>query len=310
MSLTRKKGWKADMLRLKHSMREFLAYAPINRMMLSGADILPGQVWKRRIPPALPHVLLKVSESQSVLLSDPLRCSVAKEIYWGGGQLQRPQDRNALSAAITLAKSASTFLDIGAYTGIFALAAARVNPRLQAYAYEIVGQNFDLLCQNVLLNELDEQVHPCLTAIAHERGEIRIPHAPSLGQLATSVDISGTFGDGARIPMQRLDDLHLDLRGPVVVKIDVEGFEMNVLDGGAAILEKHQPDIVCEVLRRSPRVPEMMETLRNLGYRWLHIQEGGYARRNKIVADKLRRDWLLTCKNDSDLDALGLNVID
>ncbi|MEL1251540.1 FkbM family methyltransferase [Aurantiacibacter gilvus] len=273
------------------------------------ARAMPG-TWQKRLPVNVPFSRLKVDGGDDVLLSKPHRCHVAQEVYWGDGQLDSPQDRNALSAALAFARGASTFLDIGSYTGLFALAAARANPDLQAYAYEIVGENYLLLWENVLQNDLGDRVHPQLVAVGGEDSEIRIPYAQSSGQLASSVDIGWSTDHGVRVPMKRLDDLHLNSPGPVALKIDVEGFEMEVFDGAMAFLEKHRPDMVCEVLRRAKRVPEMMELLGSLGYRWFHIREDGFARRENIVADKFRRDWMLSCKTDEELAELGLALID
>ncbi|MCB2085769.1 MAG: FkbM family methyltransferase [Sphingomonadaceae bacterium] len=294
---------------MKSILRKALTLRPISKLAVGIARVLPGS-WQKRLPVNVPLSRLKLDGGQEVSLAQPHRCHVAQEIFWGSGQLDSAQDRNALDAAIAFSRNAGTFLDIGSYTGLFALAVARVNPNLHAYAYEIVGENYLLLWENVLHNDLGDRVHPCLVAVGGEDGEIRIPYAQSSGQLASSVDIGWSTDHGVRVPMKRLDDLHLDSPGPVALKIDVEGFEMEVFDGAKAFLEKHRPDMVCEVLRRAKRVPEMMELLGGLGYRWFHIREEGFARRDTIVADKFRRDWVLTCKSDEELTALGLELID
>lgn len=292
---------------LKTAARAALVQPWVNSAFLPVAKALPGQ-WQKRLPVAKPLATLDLGEDGRIVLAEPDRCHVAQETYWGGGQLDNAQDRNALSAAIAFSRGAATFLDIGSYTGLFALAVARANPQLQSYAYEIVGENYLLLWKNVLHNDLGDRVHPCLVAVGGEDSEIRIPYAQSSGQLASSVDIGWSTDHGVRVPMKRLDDLHLDSPGPVAVKIDVEGFEMEIFDGAGEFLRKHRPDMVCEVLRRAQRVPEMMELLGSLGYRWFHIREEGFAIRDTIVADKHRRDWVLTCKSDDQLAALGLEL--
>ena len=294
---------------MKSILRKALTLRPISKLAVGIARVLPGS-WQKRLPVNVPLSRLKLDGGQEVSLAQPHRCHVAQEIFWGSGQLDSAQDRNALDAAIAFSRNAGTFLDIGSYTGLFALAVARVNPNLHAYAYEIVGENYLLLWENVLHNDLGDRVHRCLVAVRGEDGEIRITYASSSGELASSVDIGWSTDHGVRVPMKRLDDLHLDSPGPVALKIDVEGFEMEVFDGAKAFLEKHRPDMVCEVLRRAKRVPEMMELLGGLGYRWFHIREEGFARRDTIVADKFRRDWVLTCKSDEELTALGLELID
>lgn len=294
---------------LKSTARRLLTARPISRVAVGTARALPGN-WQKRLPVNVPESRLVLDSGASVSLAQPHRCHVAQEVFWGAGQLDSGQDRNALEAALAFSRDAATFLDIGSYTGLFALAAARSNPGLQAYAYEIVGENFLLLWENTLRNDLGDRVHPRLVAIGGEDGEIRIPYNQSDGQLASSVDIGWSTDHGVRVPVKRLDDLHLDSPGPVAVKIDVEGFEMEVFDGAHEFLAHHKPDMVCEVLRRAKRVPEMMKLLESLGYRWFHIREDGFARRETIVADKHRRDWMFTCRSDEEIAALGLELID
>ncbi|MCR2834405.1 FkbM family methyltransferase [Parerythrobacter lacustris] len=293
---------------MKSAVRRALVQPWINALARPAAKALPLH-WRSRLPVNVPLVTLSLDKDRAIVLAQPHRCHVAQELYWGEGELQTAQDRHALKAALAFSRDAAIFLDIGSYTGLFALVVARANPAIHSYAYEIVGENYLLLWENVLHNDLGDRVHPRLVAVGGEDGEIRIPYAQSSGQLASSVDIGWSTDHGVRVPMRRLDDLHLDSAGPVALKIDVEGFEMEVFDGAQAFLAKHRPDMVCEVLRRAKRVPEMMELLGGLGYRWFHIREDGFARRDTIVADKVRRDWLLTCKTDAELEALGLELV-
>lgn len=295
---------------LKSGMRSALVNPWINAAVLPVAKALPGDSWQKRLPVAKPLSELDLGKDGKVFLAQPDRCHVAQEIYWGEGQLDSGQDKLALEAALAFSREATVFLDIGSYTGLFALAAARTNPKLQSYAYEIVGENFLLLSENILHNDLAARVEARLVAVGGEDGEIKIPYAQSTGQLASSVDISWSTDHGVTVPMRRLDDMHMDHEGSVAFKIDVEGFEMEVFDGAKKFLAKYKPDMVCEVLRRAKRVPEMMELLGGLGYRWFHIRENGFARRDTITADKHRRDWMMSCKSDEELTAMGLTLID
>lgn len=295
---------------IKSGLRNALSNPFVGSIILPIAEALPASAWQKRLPVAKPLSELDLDPDHAIVLARPDRCHVAQEVYWGKGQLDTGQDQWALKAAVAFAKQSAIFLDIGSYTGLFALAAARVNPKLQSFAYEIVGENYVLLSQNILLNDLAARVEARLVAVGGESGEIKIPYNQSNGQLASSVDISWSTDHGITVPMRRLDDLHLEHEGPVALKIDVEGFEMEIFDGARQFLAKHKPDMVCEVLRRANRVPEMMEMLSALGYRWFHIREDGFARRDEIAADKHRRDWMLSCKTDAELAAMGLPLID
>lgn len=68
------------------------------------------------------------------------------------------------------------------------------------------------------------------------------------------------------VPMQRLDDLHLDDVG--LVKIDVEGHELAVLRGAVDTLSRNRPTIVVEAEDRhhANAVAEITALLTELGY--------------------------------------------
>jgi FkbM family methyltransferase len=270
---------------------------------------MPWLKWRHRLPVVGAEGLLYLVPFGSVRLFHPDRCGVARELFWHDGILASPQDRHALAGALAFARKARTFLDVGAYTGLFALAAARVNPTLKGFAYEIVGENYLILIENILRNDLVGRVEPRLTGVAAAAGQMTLPFSMNVGALASSVALDWSNDQGIRVPLETLDDLHLDARGPVAMKIDVEGFEMEVFDGGRRFLERHRPDMVCEVLRRAKRVGEMRDLLGGLGYRFLHITAHGFAPRQEIVADKHQRDWLFTTRDDDELRSLGIPVL-
>jgi FkbM family methyltransferase len=293
---------------LRQIARTVVLSQPLNRVLEATLRHVPNVAWRGRIPVRDGDGVAELGDGARVILSDPWRCHVARELFWHDGELGTAQDRLAFQVAVALAREAKTFLDVGAYTGLFALAAARVNPQLKAFAYEIVGENFLLLWRNVMLNDLVARVVPRFAAVGAAAGEMKLPIEMKTGALASSVALDWRAESGVSVPIETLDHLHADIAGPVAMKIDVEGFEMEVMDGATMLLQRHKPDIVCEVLRRAKRVDDMMRVFGALGYRWLHITEHGLVPRERILADKLRRDWLLTVKTDAELDRLGLKL--
>lgn len=59
--------------------------------------------------------------------------------------------------------------------------------------------------------------------------------------------------------IRRLDDLNL---APFFIKLDVQGYEYEVIRGGAATIESHEPVLLIE----SPPEPEISTYLKRLGY--------------------------------------------
>jgi FkbM family methyltransferase len=135
------------------------------------------------------------------------------------------------------------FVDVGASIGFITVRAARRAQRV--IAVEPHPVRFDYLRRNVALNQLTNVT--CIhCALGSEEGVVTLfDIEPTLGP--HPLDVSTTPGRGERyeVPVRRLDDLvDDDVR---VVKIDVEGDELNVLDGAVHLLEK-KPTLVVECL--------------------------------------------------------------
>ena len=151
------------------------------------------------------------------------KCQIAQELFWHRGRLASPADCHALAAAIACSRRATAFFDIGAYTGLFALAAGRVNPAIRCYAYEIFPENFLTLYDNVIRNNLVASVEPRLCGVADKAGTLRMPVSTALGLLPSSFAIDWKFSEGVDVPLRTLDELHADVAGPAVIKIDEVG---------------------------------------------------------------------------------------
>jgi len=291
----------------KALLRRALLLPYVNTAVVAALRALPDYPWKSRVPVA-GRARLRLDDGGSIELLRAERCHVAKEIFWGRGTLGTPAERLALDLAVRLSVDAALFLDIGAYTGLFALAVARRNPALVAHAYEIVGDNFLLLWENVMHNDLVGRVEPHLVALGGERGAIHVPPSMGAGTLASSVALDSSSPGGVRIPVDTLDALYAGFEGRVVVKIDVEGFEWDIFQGGERFIERNRPDIVCEVLRRATHVADMEAFLRRVGYRVYHISDAGLREAERIVAVKLERDWLFSTRTPQELRELGFPI--
>jgi FkbM family methyltransferase len=289
---------------IKPLARYVLTRPPINNLLVGVLDILPNNPWRARVPVVGKAAPIKMGERIVGKMRNASRCDVARELYWGRGNLHHPADRIALSCAVELAKEAELFIDVGAYTGLFSLATTLVNRNLNAVAYEIVPENFQLLCENIIANDLICRIEPRMCGVGREPDTIKVPPSLGAGLLASSVTLNVAATDGVSIPVKPLDELHDDFLGRAVIKIDVECFEWPVLQGAEHFIQRNKPDIICEVLRRAPDIPSIESFMRSYGYRIFHITATGLQEVDKIVPDKSERDWLLTCRGGADVERL------
>ncbi len=140
----------------------------------------------------------------------------------------------------------SLVLDIGANLGEYTVLAARsTGDRGHVIAYEPNPGARDRLARNVEVNGFSNvRVSP--EALSSEDGEatLRVPHDESgLGTLRM-----GVYGSEYRVQMRRLDGLmsELDVQRLGVVKVDVEGLELQVFQGAQQTIARAKPVILYE----------------------------------------------------------------
>lgn len=232
---------------LKPMVASVLGSRTLNPLVRSVAGIIPAAIG-RRLPLNLEYVDYHLSNGETVRLLDPLRDIFARDIYWG----LAPAEIHKLRYLEEAAKAAKSFLDIGAYAGMYALIAARANPQLKVIAYEIVPENYLLTVRNIIANNMVDRVEARLLGIGEAPGWLRLPPAMKAASNLCSVSLGATFQDGIEVPVSTLDLETERMEGPFLLKIDVEGFESQVIAGGSAFIEREHPTMICEILPGDP----------------------------------------------------------
>lgn len=152
-----------------------------------------------------------------------------------------------------------TFVDVGAHIGYYSLLAAHVVGHSgRVLAFEPSPDNFTLLKENIRLNGLSETIHAENAALASQRGEIDLYlstyNSGDHRIYPTTSDDDAIFNAGARRPSVRVPAITLDeylnqqdISQIDVVKIDVQGAEMEVLLGmRETFLRSSQPLLFIE----------------------------------------------------------------
>jgi FkbM family methyltransferase len=142
-------------------------------------------------------------------------------------------------------------LDIGANIGAITVAMAKaVGASGKIHAYEPQSLMFSYLVSNVLLNDL-RNVETVRAVVGETAGEetFNIPDSVNGDELLNYGAVSTVeprFGAGASetVPRIRLDDLGVERVR--LIKIDVEGAELAVLQGAASLLERCSPIVYFE----------------------------------------------------------------
>jgi FkbM family methyltransferase len=143
----------------------------------------------------------------------------------------------------------ATVLDVGANIGLYSVVAAqRIGDSGIVYAFEPVPENVAYLRKNLELNGVADRVAVQEVAVGEADGELEI--FLSDRQIGTHSAAKATIGVGTsvKVPMRSVDAFvansgisHID-----VVKVDVEGYDGQVLQGALQTLRRHKPVLFIE----------------------------------------------------------------
>jgi FkbM family methyltransferase len=180
-----------------------------------------------------------------------------------------------------LIKENSIVLDIGANIGTVALRAAAIAKKGHVYAFEPDTGNYNSLRFNIDLNSF-ENITPVKKAIGATPQQSKLfkvnRYNTGMNRILSSSD---GFRDFEWISVVTLDEeiARLKLDRIDLIKIDVEGYELNVLQGARLVIEKFHPLIVIEVIEvnlknNGQTSAEVIQFLKGLGYSFIDLKTG------------------------------------
>jgi FkbM family methyltransferase len=178
-------------------------------------------------------------------------------------------------------------IDVGANIGYTAsLLSKRAGKRGEVMAFEPNPRALELLSINAdritgRAGWAPIRVYPFGLSSRAEELNLVVPKDPAhLGSATFDARHTHEEGETRRVPVASLDDVISSDRRVGLMKIDVEGFEFNVLRGAQVLLEERVRDIVFEETANPPTpVIRLLETagfaVRALGRSVLGLRVGG-----------------------------------
>jgi FkbM family methyltransferase len=144
------------------------------------------------------------------------------------------QEFNDMSFLLHVLRPGDTFVDIGANVGTYTILAAK-NAGAHVIAFEPIPSTFEKLQRNVAANRVNEIVDLRCCGVGDKAGTLHFTSSrDSMNRVLQDHELA-QHADVMDIPTGTLDELLKDQQ-PVLIKIDVEGFEWPVLVGAGAIL--------------------------------------------------------------------------
>jgi FkbM family methyltransferase len=172
-------------------------------------------------------------------------------------------------------------LDVGGNIGQTALIAAKRATHGSVYVFEPSSNNYERLISNINLNQF-KNVNTIHAAVSNQIEPLKIykPRTYNSGAISAYPDVDWE-ADVEIVPCVRLDDYKFSRVD--VIKLDVEGAELDVLEGAKTLIHQLRPHVLMEVtvsiLNRAQRsVDEIFQFWKEMGYCIFLIDKYGNTR--------------------------------
>ncbi len=168
--------------------------------------------------------------------------------------------------------------DVGAFQGILTLFFA--SHAAQVIAYEPNEVNHARLMENIRLNKLTNVSVRKLAVGSHARSGTLTYNKSMAGGGSVEAHAAGTVAQRVEITTLDIDIAAASLPVPDLIKIDIEGWELEALEGARATLATHHPALFLEMhgetMREKKRkATAIVEFLCDAGYTdILHVETG------------------------------------
>lgn len=189
-----------------------------------------------------PHVVPFVNNTRLVACSG--MSGATMNIYTGLADIH---DGGLL---LHLLRKGDLFVDAGANVGSYTvLASGAIGAN--SVTIEPVPSTFKNLQRNLDENRITSLVEAHNIGLSRENGQLRFTSdADASNKVITDPAWSGSSID---VPVRRLDDV-LDGRAPVLIKLDVEGWESEVLAGASRVLQ--MPQLLALIVEMNSSSPD------------------------------------------------------
>lgn len=221
-----------------------------------------------------------------------LKDDISRHLYYWGYE---GYELGTVNLFRKLAQEKSCIFDVGANIGYYTLLAGmHLIKNQRVYAFEPNPKVFHVLQHNTELNSL-VSIRLAPIAMSDLDGEVYFYLPPEDAQSNGSL-VPGFIGGQRPVKVEsiRFDTycVRENITKVDLIKVDVEGAELKVLQGMGSLMDRWLPDIICEVLE--PFDVEIDEFFAQRPYRKFIIEDNGLRETSSIRAHPHFRDYYLS----------------
>ena len=164
-------------------------------------------------------------------------------------------------------KKDDVILDLGAYNSMFAIYSSKyIGSKGKAYVFEPNPKNFNTIKKNIRINKI-KNIIPIKGGLWNKKDILEMSDNDSESSIVLE-----TKGKKMRVPVDTLDNFvqKNNLQRIDFIKMDVEGAELEIIDGGVETLKRFHPKLAIasyHIRNGEKTYKEVEKKLRALGYK-------------------------------------------
>ena len=216
-----------------------LAYSIVRSTGLFQNKRIRSAVW-------LPE-FIKVKDSQVMLKSDTRISKIADSHFLGWKNLK---DYFSLTILRKLATTSQVIFDVGADTGMVSLYISEANPAARIYSFEPSRHSYPVLLTNLQKNN-NQMITPNKMAVGAKNSTETFYYSPANSVISSLEPREGFEAEDVRVTTIETFCGQNKINKIDLIKIDVEGFEGDVIAGLGEEIALSRPIIHAEVLNET-----------------------------------------------------------
>lgn len=245
--------------------------------------------------------VIKLTEGKTMLFHANPTSNLLRVLFWKGIQ---GFEYAPYKIFVELAKRSSVCFDIGANIGYYSIVAKIFNPKIIVHGFEPLPSANKYFKINVELNKLND-IHIHQTALTNFNGTATFysnlnPRFPDekdhlFGDNSLNTEATGNISKiEVQVKTQTLDSFVSEnlTNGEKIdlIKIDTEGTENLVFEGGSNVLSQHRPIIMCEVIKGFIE-REIENVLSKHDYLYFEVGEKGLVKVDSLIVASGKTDF-------------------
>ncbi len=267
-----------------------IIYHPLVNQILLFINRSLSSVTKFRLPPS-GTVTIKLSGGTKFKLLTNQTSYVTKLLYWKGADAF---EYTPIFERLT--RKIDSFMDIGANTGYYSILAAAVNEKISVHSFEPAHGPAHYLRKNITINQFEKNIKAHDIALSDKEIEVEFYEVQNakyhylahnlggVGSLKKESNSKRTSTIVKTLPLDKFVERE-SVQKIELIKIDTEGTENLILNGGHQTISQFKPIIICETLFN--RIEKELETImRSHGYEFYNHLDQKLYRVNTLIREK------------------------